>query len=358
MQILENVLDKSVYEQSAEYNFFSIFDRPEILFGAPVKTDRKLRKIAYPEKLIEENGLEQDAALLVANTQNSGVRLRFFTDSPDFIIKVRTSRAYPHQKMTMACSSGFDLYFVNNGKHDHVTVIAQDFGEKVFAHKFELYNKPRNIELFFPLYNTVEEMLVGVRTGSRLEPSPDFSVKGSLIFYGNSRTQGASASRSGNAYPNILARNLDCDIVNYSFSAACRAEESMARQIVDNNRAENRDVAGIVIDYSHNAKDIAEFSLRYGKFYDILRNEYPKCPIILVGAFGRKDYDVFIKEFHNKCICQDEKTFYISLHKLFADLDDIALTPDDLHYSDKGMFLLAGKICEYLRQSAAEFKIK
>ena len=54
-----------------------------------------------------------------------------------------------------------------------------------------------------------------------------------LVFYGNSITQGTSALRSGNIYPNIVSRYLDADIVNYSFSGACKGEKNMARQIAE-----------------------------------------------------------------------------------------------------------------------------
>lgn len=356
MQKLVSVNETSVYEVQAEYVFKDIFEMKEYVYGAPLVKDGSLAKLPSISEALNENGDCDGKMLGEANEQTSGIRMRFFTDSEDIVLKIHTKRKFSHQKMTMSCSSGFDVYFCDkNGKRTHITVIAQEDGNNVYAHRIGLYGKPRIVEIYFPLYNAVEELKIGFRQNRVVSRAPDYRNKAKVVFYGNSCTQGASASRSGNAYPNIVSRKLDCDIVNYAFSGACRAELAVAERIAENERESESTVGGLVIDYQRNAKNLAEFRDRYEKFYMAMRKEYPDIPIILVGAVMQPLYDDFIEKIHRECRKRKENTFFLKPDSLFFDLDEVAITPDRLHYTDVGMFRVANKICEYLLQSSEFF---
>lgn len=175
-------------------------------------------------------------------------------------------------------------------------------------------------------------------------PCPGYTFEGKIIFYGNSITQGASASRSGNAFPNIVSRSLDADIVNYSFSGACKAEKEMAEILshIDN-------MAALVIDYSRNASSYAEFTDRYPQFYRIIREKHQNIPIILIGDFCLDNYDMFVKNFFLQKKKEQDNIYYINLTQLFEDINRIYLSMDNIHYTDIGMYRVAQKIVEYIK---------
>ena len=327
----------------------------EYVYGAPNINVGSLKKILSLDAILQENEQIESKALAVTNEQTSGIRMRFYTTSPKVRFKLHTSRKYPLQNVISTGAFGFDFYFIeSSGLKKHITVMTQNVPNNDIDYELSLFGKPRNIEIYFPSYTAILDMVIGIEEGSTIcQCTVPYRNKSQILFYGNSCTQGASASRSGNAYPNIVSRKLDCDIVNYSFSAACRAEQAMAQSIIDNAEKNNSDIGAIVIDYQRNAASLTEFYERYEPFYYKFRNKYPTIPIILIGATMQPIYGKFIKEFHRKCKLKNENTFYIDLDQLFCNLDSISLTPDRLHYTDEGMFLIADKICDYILQSSS-----
>ena len=243
-------------------------------------------------------------------------------------------------------SAGFDVYHVNNGYYSHVTVISPEEPHNIFVHSIGV--KPNlPIVIFFPTFNEVLNLSIGVKKGCRIRSIKNFypNAANKILFYGNSCTQGASASRSGNAYPNIVSRMLNCDIINYAFSGACRGELAMADELLKN------DMTVLVIDYQRNAVNLNEFYSRYYRFYSYIRERRPNLPIILIGAFNADVYDNHIRQVFNEIKLKLDNTFYINLSDLFKDIDSNYITVDNIHYTDIGMFLIAEKIVEYLNQA-------
>lgn len=325
------------------YDLKSLFEK-NLIFGAPQAATNNLQKILETDEIFAESP-ETIKAFEDANCQTSGVRLRFYTDSANLCIKTEIKKKYALYKICLSGSSGFDIYLLSGSKRYHMTVIAPEEPYNIFTHTVKL---PRagTYEIYFPLYNSVLNFSLGLDKASALTEAAPFAENRSVIFYGHSGTQGASASRSGNAYPNIVARKLDCEIFNYSFSAACRAELAMAKAIAQNHEVDT--VKAIVVDYNRNAKTLYEFRDRYMPFYNELRKHYQNTPIILIGAFMQPLYDNYVKQFFKEMKSNGDNTYFIDLQKLFANLDILSLTPDKIHYTDTGMFMVADKICDII----------
>lgn len=332
----------------SDYSFYDIESLKEYLFGCPVISNGIIKKIEDLQPIFDENNDALTDKLLVdSNDQPSGVRLRFLTDSSHIIIKAKLKRKYAHGKMLLYCSSGFDVYYgdCSTGKLTHQTVIAPNEPNDIFAEK--LYIVPGKFtEIHFPNYNCIMELAIGIENGEQLSAAPAYSHNKTVLFYGNSMTQGASASRSGNSFPNIVSRQFGCNIVNYSFSGACRGELSMADAI---GKDEN-EVGAVVIDYSRNAINLDEFKSRYEPFYLRLREYYPRQLFIFIGAYKAYGYNLHIKNFYEERR-KNDAVYFVDPDKLFAELDQVALSIDNVHYTDIGMFKIADEICKILSYS-------
>ncbi len=328
------------------YSFFGSADLTKYIYGASLIDENGIKKFSDLEPVLADGKDEQAKNLLIAaNTQTSGVRLRFSTDSPSVLIKAQLKRKYAHQKMLLCCSSGFDVYYGDKttGELTHCTIIAPDEPNNVFAHKIAV-KKDSFLEIYFPNYNSVDKLSIGIEKGKTISEAPSYKYKQPIIFYGNSITQGASASRSGNAFANIVERQMKCDIINYSFSASCKGELSMARLICDSS-----DACAVVIDYSRNASNYQEFVSRYEPFYLELRKHYKNIPIVLVTAFRWQSLSEHIKAIHEK-YKREHNLYLVDVDKLFNEIPPTLTSIDSIHFTDIGMFAVADEICSVLSQ--------
>ncbi len=341
MEFLNTFEQKTSFDECLEFvNYSNLISG---IYGAPNISNFTLNKISDISPLLAENNGESDKYLKNTNEQHSGIRMIIKTDSSELALKVHLKRGWTYQNIMLYCSSGFDIYQVRGGKQIHSTVIAPDEPYNIFAHKIKIEPNLETV-IYFPTYNKIIDMEIGVKKGCSLVPVNNFYSGKPIVFYGNSCTQGASASRSGNAFVNIISRIMSSDVINYSFSAACRAEQSMA------NLLTNLDMSALIIDYTRNAISLDEFYQRFEPFYREIKEQKPNLPIIIIGALDAVVYDKHIVEVFSRVKKEFVNTFYIDLSNLFKDLYFNGLSADGIHYSDVGMWLIAEKIMEYLNQ--------
>lgn len=329
-----------------DYVFYDKIQLKSYIYGANFIGETEIKKFADLSKVAEEiDDSDTITKLTIANSQTSGVRLRFYTDSSTLVIKTQLKRKYAGQVMLLSCSSGFDIYYGNikNGTLTHATIIAPEEPNNIFAHKI-VVKKDSFLEIYFPNYNSVEKLSIGIEKGKTISEAPSYKYKQPIIFYGNSITQGASASRSGNAFANIVERQMNCDIINYSFSESCKGELSMARLICDSS-----DACAVVIDYSRNASNYQEFVSRYEPFYLELRKHYKNIPIVLVTAFRWQSVSEHIKAIHEK-YKREHNLYLVDVDKLFSEIPPTLTSIDNIHFTDIGMFAVADEICSILSQ--------
>lgn len=346
MEYLNNILEETKRIDENDIKYINIFERPDLVYGNPqiagafldfskysIDTDREIEK--YTQAACNEyRNLKKSS---------SGCRLRIRTNSNRIVFKVELKRAWDYKKMTLWNSSGFDVYQIRNNEYTHKTVFGPKTGEHIFAETIE---NVKNIPLciFLPLYNTIEKMYIGIEKEKEIFSVPYENVR-PIIFYGNSITQGAAASRSGNCFCNIVSRKKNCDIINLSTSSGCKGLISVADEIGKLN------CSGIVIDYSRNAFDSAELEKNYMQFYQRIRKWHKDIPIILmtVSNFNnRRGYfrydDVIISAF-NKIVEDGHNTFLINQKALFNEEEYDVVTVDGIHYTDIGMYRIADEIC-------------
>ena len=326
--------------------YYSLYDLRKCVFGAPLwdSGNGSLLKIDNEQELLNENHEQASKALSDSNTHTSGICLKFYTNSHFLTLFAKISRKYATLKMLNCGAAGFDLYKKTQFGYYHLTVIAPEEPNNIFCHTINI-GEPGEIIIYFPCYSAVEEIYIGINKNSNISDPKPFSNT-PLAIYGNSCTQGASASRSGLAYTNILQRELDCEVFNFSFSAACRAEKSIANRIIQ--LMTKNDISAFIIDCSKNNKTLDEFNERYEQFYKTIRSKWKSIPIILIGALATEQYDIEIRRIFEQE--KHHKTYYISLNKLFKDYSLDTFTIDGTHYTDIGMIKIANAIKTFLLQ--------
>ena len=213
----------------------------------------------------------------------------------------------------------------------------------------------REYMLYFPLYNGVSSIEIGVSKEATISslPREDKAAK-PIVFWGTSITQGGCASRPGMVHTAIVGRHLNVPIVNLGFSGNGKMEAEVAALLSE------VDAAAYVIDCLPNCT-AAEITERTVPLVGILRRARLSTPIVLVedrtypDAFlvaARKDRNLTsraaLKTEYDKLVAAGEKyLYYIAGETLLGpDGED---TVDGSHPTDLGFVRQAQAMESVLR---------
>ena len=276
----------------------------------------------------------------------SGGRLRFITDSPYVAVKAVVPSHSIMKNMCPIGTTGFAVYIDGTYRGsivpDQVEMMSTSQPRSGIQgiHKFGNTNE-KNAEIYFPLYNGVFEMYVGIKKGSTLAPLPIYDSR-RVVFYGSSITQGGCATRPGNDYAAILCRKLGVDYVNMGFSGNAKGEPSMAEYLADMHF----DV--YVIDYDHNAPTVEHLEQTHYPFYQTIRAKNPDTPIIFISKPDFKGTanditrrDLIRANYERALAAGDKAIYFIDGETLFGDEDSDACTLDGCHPNDLGFYRMA-----------------
>ena len=139
-----------------------------------------------------------------------------------------------------------------------------------------------DLTIYFPLYNGVKEVYVGVKQGSYVVCGSEYKYQTPVVFSGSSITQGGCVTASCNAHVNIVSEMLDTNVLNLGFSGSAKGETVMANYLASLNPSV------YVIEYDHNAPTVQHLDKTHYPLYKTVRDSHPNTPIILVS---RPDVD-------------------------------------------------------------------
>ncbi|MBT4694072.1 MAG: hypothetical protein HOB73_12070 [Planctomycetaceae bacterium] len=210
---------------------------------------------------------------------SAGMSSRFNTDSVDLHVRYRLKSgnvAMPHMPATGV--SGVDLYGTNSEGEDRWISVSrpntQDVNYKWATGIDAPGHNGRRYTAYLPLYNGVEKLEVGVRSGSHFAPIAP-RAKGTVVFYGTSIMHGACASRPGMALPAILGRWYNRPVINLGFSGNGMLELELADLLGE------LDASVYCIDCLPNlVPDLVK--QRTIPFFQRLRKYKPDTPILMV----------------------------------------------------------------------------
>lgn len=214
----------------------------------------------------------------------AGGQIRFRTDSTRVAVRVRLSGPPGMNHMPATGQCGFDVYVGDFGDQQYWGTARPTLDETEYEAVFFATPEPqtRTVALNFPLYQGVEQVLVGLDADASVEAAPDFERPGRLVVYGTSITQGGCASRPGAAYPAELSRRLAIETVNLGFSGSGKGEPEVARTI-----AQIDEVACFVLDYESNVATAGDMRRTLRRFIPILRERHPEVPIVVASKTAR-----------------------------------------------------------------------
>ena len=306
--------------------------------------------------------LEEPIASLYTNTP--GARVRFTTDS-DVIavgaVYAKTNFTSPLSAVMSGLGAyTFDLYA--DGAHVRALCPENIYTEDCvsrFAFPERRYEaiaplagkKMREITLFFPNFVNVSDVFIGLRKGSCVKEASPYRNQKPVVFYGSSITHGACASRSGNAYPNLLSRRLGIDILNLGFAAGCRAEKTIIDYLC------TLDPSVLVFDYDHNAPDLSYLERTHLPALRALRAAHPYIPFLLLSKpnihTGREQARLRRELIERSAEAlraeSDAPVYFIDGGEIYESFDSEMMTIDNTHPTDLGFFAMACAVEKVLK---------
>jgi len=338
----EKIVWLSPEERPFEISGFAWFEKEKIYRRLPAKSVYKI-----PE-----------AVSNLADNTAGGV-IRFRTDSKTLHIHVKLRQIVNMPHMPATGHSGFDCYIGGVRKEIYISTAIPDVKSREYKKKFFQFDekKTRSITLYFPLYNGVDEVLIGIEAGARVFSPEKFSFKGRIVVYGTSITQGGCASRPGMCYTNILSRWLGAEFINLGFSGSGKGEPELAHLITMISG-----VRCIVLDYQANA-GIETYVSTLPGFLEILRGRFKNIPIIIISrpavsmwAFDSKSKDAWMKgyKFQEELVNRirklgDKNIFSFCGYKLFKKMWQES-TVDGGHPTDLGFFTMTNGLYPILKK--------
>lgn len=335
------------YKDDGDTRYYTIPCEPFDLYGVFYEKENE-RFVRMPSDIADK--LNENIAYL--NKHTSGGRIRFSTDSKSIAVIVKYSSLWEGNNMPLICSSGFILLEETDGGYKHVkTFVPQHtcFGKENHVGFSQSCNglsgEMKNYILFFPLYNDVESLTVGLDKDAAVSHGKRYKNVKPVLYYGSSITQGACASRPDNSYQAIISKRNNIDYINLGFSGNAKAEPVMCDYLA------GIDCSVFVCDYDHNAPNKEYLQETHYSLYKDFRAKQPETPIIFVSKPDiEHDLDVqkrfeIIKATYDKARESGDKNVYLIDGRTFFEGEDRnACTVDGCHPNDLGFFRMANVI--------------
>lgn len=245
---------------------------------------------------------------------SAGLCVRFVTDARTIQGRwTLTSDRIEMVHMPATGVSGLDLYVKADDGRWRWLGIGRPTGKTTTATLVNgLPDGTREYLLYFPLYNGVSSVEIGVPEGCTITKAPtrpDENRK-AVVVYGTSITQGGCASRPGMVHTGILGRRFDRPFINLGFSGNGKMEPEMADLLAE------LDPAVYVLDClpNMNAQLVTE---RVEPFVRRLRKSHPDTPIVL--AEDRTYANAFLLPSQHRTNTANRAALRAAYDRLIAD---------------------------------------
>lgn len=331
-----------------ELNFYNVRQEPFRIYGllqdAP---DRPFRRI--PEDVARATS----EGVFHLHTNTAGGRVRFSTDSAKIAIRAKMLSKCLMPHMPFTGSSGFDLYVTEGERNDYFKTFVPpvDRGDG-YESIYEFQDRRmRDITINFPLYDNVDELLIGLEPDAAVQAGGSYRCEKPVIYYGSSITQGGCASRPGNSYQAMITRMLNCDHVNLGFSGNAKGELPMADYIA------GQPMSLFFMDYDHNSPTPEYLQATHERLFLKVREANPDLPIIITSQtdipLNDQERDVRDRKrkiihttYENAIRRGDRHVRFVDGSKVFYTFEHLGYaadnsTVDGCHPNDAGFWCMA-----------------
>lgn len=298
----------------------------------------------------------------------SGGQIRFRTDSTRLSIRVRLSGPPKLNNMPATSECGFDCYI--DVEDERLFRSASRYDHSRTDYEMPLYSgmdkQLRTITLYFPLYQGVEEVWIGLDPDAVVADPPSYASDKRVVIYGTSITQGAAAARPGMSYPNILSRRFPLEFINMGFSGSGRGEPEMAAIVARIERP-----ACFIMDYEANCPNVAHMERTLSPFLRIYREAHPDVPILVLSKIRYAqelfDDELIEKRLRMQAIQQEtvermrregERRIYFQDGSGLLGSRFHECTVDGVHPTDLGFMKMADGLTPVLRDLLQVGKVK
>ena len=321
-----------------------------------------------PDEVANDQTVNPNVAKLYK--MSAGGRVRFGTDSPYIAIKAVMPNVLRTTKGTILGNAGFDLYIDSEDGFDSMFCrsfippmeVKADCGyESKITFKS---SKFRYYTINFPLYSEVSELYIGLSDSSVITHGAPYRDFAPIVYYGTSITQGACASRPGNAYQAMVPRELNIDFLNIGFSDGGRGEKAIADYFA------KLPMSAFVCDYATN---VGSVGLRntFLDFYKTFRQAQPNTPYIMVGRPDtyRENPDfpnikdmammrfIMVETYNYAIQNGDENVYYIDGESLFQRQWTDSCMVDAVHPNDLGFAYISDALKSVLKRIIRDGKM-
>ncbi len=356
IEMLDQNLKSQAYIDPKKTVFYNVKTTPEIDIYGLYEPKKEGGFIRVPMDKCKEMGVGME--YFAKNT--SGGRIRFSTNSKTIAIKVTMPEIHC-RNVNFLASSGFDLYVDGKNKSEFYRSFIQPYGHDGVWQGVVTFptKKQRYITINFPLYSIVEDLEIALDKKATLGHGKKYTYSKPIVFYGSSITQGASASKPGNATSHMVSRCFDSDFINLGFSGNAKGERQMAEFIG------SIDASMLILEYDHNAPSVEHLRQTHYAFYKTVRDLKPNMPIILVSKpdfYATTFYvteqkqnverrQIVIDSYERAKAEGDKNVYFIDGKTILSGDFYFDCTVDGTHTNDLGFYRMAKKYISFIKKN-------
>ena len=313
--------------------------------------------VFYDERNARFMRLDGDVAAAVSEgvsrlaKYTAGGRLRFATDSAKLSLAVTYDGMWVMPHMALAGANGFMLVEENEDGSTGFFKMLPPNADQTRGYTLSVdlpAGKMRQYILYFPLYNRVSGLTIGLEKTARIGRGRAYKAVKPILYYGSSITQGACATRPDNCYEALIAKWNNVDFINLGFSGSAKGEDLMVDYLT------GIDCSLFVCDYDHNAPNAAHLEATHWRLYERYRQARPDLPILFLSAPS----GAFAKDASRKAVIRrtylrarragDQNVYFLDGARLFGTHDPENCTVDGTHPTDLGFYRMAEGIYKKL----------
>ena len=319
--------------------------------------------VFYDENLKKFRRMEESAAKATGKwvdylaNHTSGGRLRFSTDSKKFVLRVAYDCLEAMSHMTLEGQGGFILLEETKRGPKLVKIFPPTFADQQgYTISLELSGKMRNYILYFPLYNAVNSLEIGLDEQASVCEGKRYREIKPIVYYGSSITQGGCASRPDNCYQALISKWNNIDYINLGFSGCARGEEAIADYLP------TIESSLFVCDYDYNANTPEDLEKTHYRLYERYRAVRPDTPILFIsrpnfkGTEEDKLREGVVCGTYERAKAQGDNNVYFLAGKTLFGPDRENCTVDGCHPNDLGFYRMAKKIYAKMKDINESFR--